>query len=119
MSGRQSPTSDLVVCAYPHQPKHSHGAFAAVCVGARAPVAVGVAITVVIAAGFKKQIEASEIGDPGASVLLVVEEASECWYMILQCAAQAVCRWAYMENLAQVSFGRGRRLLLAAWLSLF
>lgn len=56
---------------------------------------------------------------PGASVLLVVEEASECWYMILQCAAQAVCQWAYMENLAQVSFGRGRRLLLAAWLSLF
>lgn len=64
MSGRQSPTSDLVVCVYPHQPRHSHGASAAVCVGARAPVAVGVAIAVVIAAGFKKQIEASEIGDP-------------------------------------------------------
>lgn len=55
---------------------------------------------------------------PGARVLLVIEESSECRYMISQCAAQALCRRAYMEILTQVSFGRGRRLLLAAWLSL-
>ena len=55
----------VYVCVCPHQPRHNYGAFAAGCLGSRAPVAAGVAIAVAFAAGFvKEQFEASEIGDP-------------------------------------------------------
>jgi hypothetical protein len=61
LGGRQLPISDWMVCVCLRQPRHNYGDFAAVCVGARAPGAVDVAI----AAGFvKEQVEASEIGDP-------------------------------------------------------
>lgn len=65
LGGQQLPISDWMVCVYLRQPRHNYGAFAAVCVGARAPGAVDVAIAVAIAAGFvREQVEASEIGDP-------------------------------------------------------
>lgn len=108
MSGRQPPTSDSMVHVYPHQSRHDHGAFAAVCVVARAPVAFGVAIALAIAAGFvKEQIEASGFGDPrserltlyrGGIGLLVQDSPMHCAGEMLmslygECHARKLRTW--------------------------
>lgn len=82
----------VCVCACPHQPRPYYGAFAAEYVGARAPVAAGVAIAVAFATGFvKEQVEASEFGDPMSERLTRYRGGVECWDMLFQRIAQVIC----------------------------